>query len=107
MADDDAIVQLPPMHPGEVLMEDFLMPLGISAKTLSLQLGFNRSYISLITGGRKGISPSVAIRLEARFGASAQFWMALQSKYDLEMARPKNADAALRIKCEFGGDDDR
>ncbi len=75
------------VHPGEVLAEDFMKPLGLSANALAQKLGVPANRISAIVGGRRDISPDTALRLERAFGSSAEFWLNLQARYDLETAR--------------------
>jgi len=75
------------IHPGEVLAEDFMRPLGLSANALAQRLGVPANRISSIVGGRRDISPDTALRLEKALGSSAEFWLNLQARYDLETAR--------------------
>jgi addiction module HigA family antidote len=81
-----------PIHPGEVLLHDFLEPLGISAYRLSQDIGVSAQQIGRITRGTRGISADLALRLARFFGTSPQVWMGLQSQYDLDIAE----DAAGR-----------
>lgn len=76
-----------PIHPGEVLAEDFMKPLDLSANALAKRLGVPANRISSIVGGKRDISPDTALRLERAFGSSAEFWLNLQAHYDLEVAR--------------------
>jgi len=76
-----------PIHPGEMLKEEFLAPLNMSANALAAKTGLAASRISEIIRGRRGISADTAIRLSEEFGNSAEFWMNLQSRYDLSIAR--------------------
>lgn len=77
---------LPPIHPGEILRADLMEPLGISANRLALDLRVPVTRISEIVKGRRGITADTALRLGRYFGATAQFWMNLQTAYDLEVA---------------------
>lgn len=75
------------IHPGEILREEFLSPLGISAYRLSRELFIPQSRISEILKGRRRITADTALRLSAFFGNSAKFWLNLQQDYDLEALR--------------------
>lgn len=76
-----------PTHPGEVLLEDFLKPMGLSQYALAKALRVPQIRISEIVHGRRAITPDTALRLARYFGTSAEFWMGMQTTYDLEMAR--------------------
>ena len=76
--------QLPNIHPGEVLQEEFLMPLKISAYRLSKDIGIPQTRISEIIKGRRRVTADTALRLSYYFGTSAKFWLGLQDDYDLE-----------------------
>lgn len=78
--------KMPPLHPGEMLREEFLKPLGLSANALALALRVPVTRISEIVNERRGITADTALRLERYFGMSAEFWMRLQAKYELETA---------------------
>lgn len=75
--------KLAPIHPGEILNEEFLAPLGISQYRLAVDLGVPPRRINEIVLGRRGISADTALRLAHYFGNSGEFWMNLQSRYDL------------------------
>jgi addiction module HigA family antidote len=77
--------KLPPTHPGEILREE-LEERGISLNRLARDTRIPLSRVSLIVNGKRAISPDTALRLEFYFGASAQFWLNLQSAYDLAIA---------------------
>lgn len=79
--------QLPPIHPGEILREDFMKPLGVSMNRLALDLRVPVTRIAEIVHGRRGITPDTALRLGRYFNTSARFWMNAQSSYDLETAQ--------------------
>jgi len=85
--------RLPNIHPGEILQLDFLEPLGITPYRLSKDIGVAQTRISEILAGKRSISPDTAIRLSRYFGNSAQFWLNLQSHYDLRQAEEDNAEA--------------
>ena len=77
----------PPVHPGEVLNEEFILPMGISQYRLAKDLGVPAPRISEIVLGRRAITAGTALRLSIYFGTTPNFWMNLQSRYDLEMER--------------------
>ncbi len=81
--------RLPPIHPGEILREDFLKPLGISMNRLALDLRVPVTRIAEIVHQRRGITPDTALRLGRYFNTSARFWMNAQSSYDLETAQDR------------------
>lgn len=74
-------------HPGEVLKEEFLLPLGISANQLAMQTRMPATRIGDIIHGRRGVTADTALRLSRFFGTSAEFWLNLQSAYDISRAR--------------------
>lgn len=76
-----------PIHPGESLREDFLKPLGLSVNRLALELHVPVSRINDVARGRRAITADTALRLGRYFGTSPQFWMNLQTNYDLEVAQ--------------------
>ena len=80
-------VRLRPIHPSEILREDFMKPLGISMNRLALDLRVPVTRISEIVHERRGITPDTALRLGRYFNTSARFWMNAQSSYDLEVAQ--------------------
>ena len=79
--------QRPPIHPGEMLREEFLVPMGLSANALAIAIGVPATRIGEIVNERRGISADTALRLGRYFHMSAEFWVNLQSSYDLENAR--------------------
>src|SRR5215471_19629340 len=79
--------KLKPMHPGEVLREEFLVPLGLSAIALAKACGLPRTRIERIRDERTGITADTALRLGKALGTSPQLWLNLQSDYDLQMAQ--------------------
>lgn len=83
---------LPPIHPGEILREEFLEPLQITQYRLAKSLSVPPRRINEIVHGKRGITADTALRLERFFGTSAQFWLNLQSHYDLEVQRDLLAD---------------
>ena len=77
------------IHPGEVLQEEFLLPMNISAYRLSKDIGIPQTRVSEIIKGNRRISADTAIRLSNYFGNSAKFWLGLQNDYDIEEDRKK------------------
>ena len=77
---------LSPIHPGEVLLEDFMKPLGLSQYRLAHDIGVTPMRISQIVNGQRAITADTAMRLARYFGTSASVWLRLQVRYDLEMA---------------------
>ena len=78
--------ELHPIHPGEVLMEEFLKPLGLSQNKLALSIGVAPRRINEIVLGKRRLSADTALRLARFFGTSPEFWLGLQSQYDLDLA---------------------
>jgi addiction module HigA family antidote len=85
-----------PVHPGEVLAEDVLAELGMSAKQLAQELGVPANRITEIIRGRRGITADTAIRLGQWLGGPPQFWLDLQQRYDLETAELTNGEEIRR-----------
>ena len=82
MANEDKY--LPPIHPGEILEKEFLEPLGLSQNEIARQIGVPPRRINEIVHGKRGITADTAIRLGKFFGMSAQFWLSLQTHYELD-----------------------
>ena len=80
---------LPPIHPGEILLEEFLQPMEISQYRLAKDINVPARRINEIVQGKRGVSPDTALRLSRYFGLSERFWMNLQSRYDLETEKDK------------------
>ena len=78
--------KLHPVHPGEVLQEEFLKPMGLSQSRLALNIGVHPRRINEIVLGKRSITADTALRLARFFGTSPQFWLGLQSDYDLDIA---------------------
>ena len=87
---------LEPIHPGEVLEEEFMEPLGLSAHALAMALRVPATRIGQIVRGRRAITPDTALRLARFFGTSADLWIGLQGEYDLRVARRKLSDRIER-----------
>ena len=86
------------IHPGEVLKEEFLKPLNISAYKLSKDTEIPQTRISLILKGKRKITADTALRLGSYFGNSAKFWLGLQDDYDLEEERSNKKELLLKIR---------
>ena len=86
-----------PVHPGEVLLEDFLKPMGISQYRIAKNINVPPRRINEIVHGKRAITADTALRLGIFFGMEEQFWLNLQSHYDLELARMKSGK---RLKAE-------
>jgi len=87
-----------PIHPGEILREEFLVPLNLSANALAIALGVPAPRINDIARERRGVTADTALRLARYFGTSAEFWMGLQADYDLRLAEGAANDALTRIR---------
>lgn len=79
--------KLPPIHPGEILMEEFLEPMGISQYRLARNISVAPRRINEIVHGKRSITADTALRLGRFFGMSPQFWLNLQTRYDLEVTQ--------------------
>ena len=90
------------VHPGEVLLEEFLRPMGISAYRLSKETGIPQTRISEITHGRRRVTADTALRLSKYFGTSARFWMGLEDDYDLEEQQEAIQEELKRIETVSG-----
>jgi antitoxin HigA-1 len=77
---------LPPIHPGEILMEEFLFPMNMSAGMLAKALGVPRTRVERLVTKRTGVSPDTALRLAKYLRTSPEFWMNMQNGYDLKIA---------------------
>jgi addiction module HigA family antidote len=84
--------KLSPIHPGEILLEEFLKPMGISQYRLAKDISVPPRRINEIVHGKRAISPDTALRLSRYFGLSERFWINLQARYDLEIEKDKLAD---------------
>jgi addiction module HigA family antidote len=87
---------MPPVHPGEILHEDLMRPLGLSINRLARDLRVPVTRVSEIVNRRRSITADTALRLARYFGSSPQFWVNLQAAYDLEMATRVSADQIER-----------
>lgn len=87
-----------PIHPGEVLMEDFIEGFGITQHKLAVSIGVPPRRINEIVHGKRAITADTALRLGRYFGVEPQFWLNLQSRYELELAEYRVADKVAEIK---------
>lgn len=88
--------KLPPIHPGEILLEEFLLPMKITQSRLAKETGVGSQTINEIVQGKRSITPNTALRLSLYFSLSERFWLNLQSRYDLEIEKDKLADRLQR-----------
>lgn len=84
--------KIAPIHPGEVLLEEFLKPMNISQNRLAIKIGVPARRINEIVLGKRSITADTALRLARFFGNSAKFWLGLQTDYDLDVAEDKMKD---------------
>lgn len=87
---------IPPVHPGEVLLEDFMKPLGLSQYRVAMDIGVAPLRISQIVHGKRAITADTALRLARYFGTTPGIWLRLQTRYDLEVAQDKLGDKIER-----------
>jgi addiction module HigA family antidote len=90
--------KLPNIHPGEVLLEEFLLPLDISQNALARAAGVPPRRINEIVLGKRGVTADTAVRLAAALGTSERFWLGLQADYDLEEAHHSLGKTIHRIQ---------
>lgn len=83
-----------PFHPGEMLLEEFLMPGGITQAAFAERLGWTKARLNELINGRRGMTADSALDLAAALGTSAKLWMNLQATYDLDRARKRRSRAA-------------
>lgn len=86
-----------PIHPGEILMEDFIEAFGITQNKLAVAIGVPPRRINEIVHGKRGVTADTAIRLARYFGTSEEFWMSLQSNYELRLERRALRDKVAAI----------
>ncbi len=89
--------KIAPIHPGEVLQEDFLAGFGITQHKLAVSIGVPPRRINEIVHGKRSVSADTALRLAKFFGTSAQFWLGLQARYDLDLAEDRVGDQIAAI----------
>jgi len=88
--------EIPPIHPGEILLEEYLKPLSISQYRLAKEIAVDPRRINEIVHGQRAISADTALRLARYFGTSERFWMNLQSRYDLELQKMELGDRLVK-----------
>jgi len=88
--------KLSPIHPGEILLEEFLNPMGISQYRLAKDISVPPRRINEIVHGKRAITPDTALRLSRYFGLSERFWINLQARYDLEVEKDRLQDRLER-----------
>ncbi len=93
------MAKLKPIHPGEILEKEFLGPLNVSQYRLAVDLGVSPRRINEIVHGLRGITADTALRLGHYFGTSAQFWMNLQARFDLQMEEDRSGAKIRRLKA--------
>ena len=81
--------KLSPIHPGEVLLEEFIKPMNLSQNRLAIDIGVDARRINEIVHGKRSVTADSALRLSRFFGNSAQFWLGLQTEYDLDIAEDR------------------
>lgn len=79
----------PPIHPGEILLKEFLEPMGVSQNRLAKDINVPSRRINEIVNGKRAVTPDVALRLSRYFGLSERFWINFQSRYDLEIEKDR------------------
>jgi addiction module HigA family antidote len=89
---------LPPVHPGEILREEYMIPMGISSNALARAIHVTPARVNEIANGQRGISADTALRLARYFGTDAQSWLNLQQHYELECARRELAGVLKEIR---------
>ncbi len=85
-----------PVHPGEILLEEFVVPLGLSRNRLAKHIGVTPRRVGEIVNGRRGVTADTALRLARYLGTTSEFWMNLQSRYELERARDEVGNQICR-----------
>lgn len=88
---------LPPIHPGEILREEFMLPLALSSNALARAIGVTPARVNDIANEKRGITADTALRLGRYFGTTADVWINLQKRFELETARRELGDALARI----------
>jgi addiction module HigA family antidote len=91
------MTKIPNIHPGEILLEEFLKPLGLTAYRLSKDIGIPQTRTSQIIKGNRGITADTALRLSKYFGNSVKFWLGLQNDYDIEETMNRIGDKLNQI----------
>jgi addiction module HigA family antidote len=86
---------LAPVHPGEILREEFLEPLGLSPYALAAELHVPRTRVERLVREETAVTPDTALRLARYFGTTAEFWLGIQARYDVETAQQQGLDAEI------------
>ena len=92
------MTQLQPVHPGEILKEEFMVPFGLSSNALARAIGVTPARVNDIVRGRRGVTADTALRFARYFGTDAQSWMNLQDQYELAVASAEAGEAIARIE---------
>jgi addiction module HigA family antidote len=87
-----------PIHPGEILREEYLVPLGMSANALARVIGVPANRVSAIIAGKRGVTADSALRLARAFGTSPEFWLNLQTAHDLRAAERENGPSVRKVR---------
>lgn len=99
--------RMAPVHPGEVLQEEFLKPLGLSQHRLALDIGIDPRRINEIVLGKRSVTANTALRLARYFDTSPQFWLGLQAQYDLDVEEDEfggRLEREVKVYAHDGGD---
>ena len=88
--------KIPPIHPGEILLEEFLKPMEISQNQLGRSLGVSPRRINEIVHGKRSVTADTALRLSTFFGNSSSFWLGLQMDYDLDVAKDTSLEKIIK-----------
>ena len=94
---EESMEMCSPAHPGEVLKELYLEPLGLSVTKAAIALGVSRKTLSAVVNGRYGVSPDMAMRLAKAFGTTASLWLNMQQNYDLWVVRQRIDLSEVRL----------
>lgn len=89
---------LPPIHPGEILREEFMVPMGLSSHAVAAAIGVTPARVNDIVNEKRGITADTALRLGRYFGTTADVWINLQKRFELETARRQLGDALTHIR---------
>lgn len=88
--------EIPPIHPGEILLEDLMMPLGMTVEHLAAALNVNPRLVAQVVSGKARITANLGLRLSRHFDMSPRFWINLQARYDFLMAQERQAEEIER-----------
>jgi antitoxin HigA-1 len=104
--EEERTLRLPSVHPGDVLLEDFLKPLGITPYRLAKQIGVPQTRIAAILDRKRGITADTALRLGRVFNTTPEFWLNLQASFEIQEARSQRADSSLCTIQPFAREED-